>query len=50
MARAPTNLDRTVTRKAIATCGDNFAVTNIGYTKVNTDRIGRQSQTWVKFS
>jgi hypothetical protein len=48
--RPPANLDRQVTRKAITTFGDDLAVTNIEFTRANTERIGRQSQTWVKFS
>jgi hypothetical protein len=50
MARSPANLDRTVIRRTIASFGDDVAVTHIEFTRAGSDRIGRQSQTWVKFS
>ncbi|RXZ33806.1 oxalurate catabolism protein HpxZ [Oxalobacteraceae bacterium CAVE-383] len=49
MARSPVNLDRTVIRKAVTSVGDDVAVTHIEFTRAGSDRIGRQSQTWVKF-
>jgi hypothetical protein len=50
MARSPANLDRTVIRRAITSFGDDVAVTHIEFTRAGSDRIGRQTQTWIKFA
>ncbi|MNK11109.1 Calcium/calmodulin dependent protein kinase II Association [compost metagenome] len=47
--RPSANLARTVTSRHITTFGDSFAVANITFSKEGVARIGRQSQTWVKF-
>jgi hypothetical protein len=49
MARSSVNLDRIVIRKTIASFGNDVAVTHIEFTKAGSERIGRQSQTWIKF-
>jgi hypothetical protein len=40
---------RTLVRYAITTYGDRFAVANAVFTRPSVDKVGRQSQTWVKF-
>ena len=47
-ARPAQGLQRTVTRTAITTFGKDFATANIEFTRPGSDRIGRQSQTWVR--
>lgn len=48
--RPSANLERTVVRKSVVTIGKDFGVTNIEFTRSTTARIGRQSQTWVRFA
>jgi hypothetical protein len=47
-ARAPQGLAREVLRTAITTYGRDFATANIEFQRQGSDRIGRQSQTWVR--
>lgn len=42
------NLERTVTRSALCTFGADYGVANIEFVRASSDRIGRQSQTWVR--
>jgi hypothetical protein len=46
--RAAGNLARTVTVRQVTTFGQDLAVTNIEFQRAGSDRIGRQSQTWVR--
>lgn len=46
--RSPQGLDRRVLRTAITTYGNDFATTNIEFQREGSDRIGRQSQTWMR--
>jgi hypothetical protein len=48
-ARSPHHLARVITHKVITSYGENFATANIEFVRGNNP-IGRQSQTWVKFS
>lgn len=47
-SRSPQGLARQVLRTAITTYGTNFATTNIEFKREGSDRIGRQSQTWMR--
>jgi hypothetical protein len=47
-SRPGQGLQRTVTRTAITTFGEDFAVANIEFVRDGNDRIGRQSQSWVR--
>lgn len=49
-ARPSNNLARTVLRRSVVSVGRDFGVTNIEFSRSTTDRIGRQSQTWVRFA
>jgi hypothetical protein len=40
---------RELLRYAITTYGDNLAVANATFRRAGVDKVGRQSQTWVKF-
>jgi hypothetical protein len=46
--RPANNLARTVTARQITTYGRDFAVANIEFVRTGSDKIGRQSQTWVR--
>lgn len=46
--RSPQGLARRVLRTAITTYGQDFATTNIEFQRDGSDRIGRQSQTWMR--
>ncbi|BEG75199.1 oxalurate catabolism protein HpxZ [Achromobacter xylosoxidans] len=46
--RSPQGLARRVLRTAITTYGHDFATTNIEFQRDGSDRIGRQSQTWIR--
>lgn len=48
--RPSANLARTVTSRHITTFGRDCAVANITFTRAGISRIGRQSQTWVRFA
>ena len=47
-SRPAVGLARTVTRTSITTFGDDMATANIEFTRAGYDKIGRQSQTWVR--
>ncbi len=47
-ARPAQGLDRTITARQITTFGTDFAVADIEFQRAGSDRIGRQSQTWVR--
>lgn len=47
-ARPATGLARTTLRTQITTYGDSFAATHIEFERAGNERIGRQTQTWVK--
>lgn len=46
--RSPQGLARRVLRTAITTYGNDFATTNIEFQREGSERIGRQSQTWMR--
>ncbi|PJM90663.1 oxalurate catabolism protein HpxZ [Achromobacter ruhlandii] len=46
--RSPQGLARRRRRTAITTYGHDFATTNIEFQRDGSDRIGRQSQTWMR--
>ena len=46
--RSPQGLARRVLRTALTTYGRDFATTNIEFQRDGSDRIGRQSQTWMR--
>ncbi|SMP57759.1 oxalurate catabolism protein HpxZ [Noviherbaspirillum suwonense] len=47
--RPSQGLARTVTRTALTTFGSDHGVANIEFVRAGSERIGRQSQTWVRF-
>jgi hypothetical protein len=47
--RPSNNLARTILRKSLVTIGNDFGVANMEFSRTTTNRIGRQSQTWVRF-
>jgi hypothetical protein len=47
-ARPAVNLEREVTVTTITSYGQDLAVTNIEFKRAGSERIGRQSQTWVR--
>jgi hypothetical protein len=47
--RPAKGLERTVTRTALTTFGSDYGVANIEFIRAGNERIGRQSQTWVRF-
>ena len=47
-ARSPAGLAREVLRTQITTFGDSFAITHIEFRRVGSERIGRQTQSWIK--
>jgi hypothetical protein len=47
-ARPSKGLDRTVLRTHITTFGDDFATTQIEFQRPGAERIGRQTQAWVR--
>ncbi|MDO8300413.1 oxalurate catabolism protein HpxZ [Lacisediminimonas sp.] len=49
-ARPAAGLARTVTRSSITTFGDDMATANIEFIRAGNDKIGRQSQTWVRLA
>ncbi len=48
-ARPSKGLDRTLHNTVITTYGRDFAVCSTEFTRANTDKIGRQQQSWVRF-
>ena len=49
-ARPAAGLDRTLRRTVITTFGRDMATANTEFVRQGTDRIGRQSQTWVRMA
>ncbi|MCB1883198.1 MAG: oxalurate catabolism protein HpxZ [Geminicoccaceae bacterium] len=49
-SRSAKGLDRTVRRLEITTFGDDVAVANLEFRREGEPRVGRQSQTWVRFA
>ncbi|CAH2807082.1 MAG: FIG00441296: hypothetical protein [uncultured Paraburkholderia sp.] len=47
-ARSADGLAREVIRTSITTYGEDFAIANIEFRRKGSERIGRQSQTWVR--
>ena len=47
-ARSPAGLAREVLRTQITTFGDSFATTHIEFRRVGSERIGRQTQSWIR--
>jgi hypothetical protein len=47
-ARPATGLARAILRTQITTYGDHCAATHVEFQRVGSERIGRQTQTWVK--
>lgn len=47
-SRASGTYAREVRRVTITTYGRDFATTNVEFSRATTDRIGRQSQTWLR--
>jgi hypothetical protein len=48
--RSPKGLDRQLRNTVITTFSDELAVASTEFTREGSDKIGRQMQTWVKFS
>ena len=48
-ARSPQGLGRSIRRSSLCSFGRDFAVANIEFVRNGDPRIGRQSQTWVRF-
>jgi hypothetical protein len=48
--RAGGSPQRNVTRRSVTVFGSHFAVTNIEFIREDSPAVGRQSQSWVKFS
>ncbi|WP_213958469.1 MULTISPECIES: oxalurate catabolism protein HpxZ [unclassified Variovorax] len=46
--RPAVNLEREITATSVTSFGQDFAVTNVEFRRAGSDRIGRQSQTWVR--
>jgi hypothetical protein len=46
--RPAVNLEREITATSITSFGHDFAVTNVEFRRAGSERIGRQSQTWVR--
>ncbi len=47
-ARPAAGLEREVLRTAITTFGRDFATANIEFRRIGSERVGRQSQSWVR--
>ncbi len=47
-ARPALNLERDIMARQITSFGRDFAVANIEFRRKGSERIGRQSQTWVR--
>lgn len=47
-ARPTTGLARAILRTQITTYGDSFAATHLEFQRVGSERLGRQTQAWVK--
>ena len=49
-ARPGINLARDIVDRHIVTFGETMGVANVTFKRTNEPRIGRQSQTWIKFA
>jgi hypothetical protein len=49
-ARNPPATRRSIRQRSLCSFGRDFAVTNIEFMRDGDPRIGRQSQTWVRFA
>lgn len=49
-ARAGGSPQRKVIRRSVTTFGSHFATTNIEFIREDSPAIGRQSQSWIKFT
>lgn len=49
-ARPSTGLDRSLRNTVITTFGTAFATASTEFTRPGTERIGRQTQSWVRFA
>jgi len=47
-ARPTSGLAREILRTQITSYGDNFATAHVEFRRAGSDRIGRQTQTWMK--
>ncbi|NKB49879.1 MAG: oxalurate catabolism protein HpxZ [Alphaproteobacteria bacterium] len=47
-ARSTANLERDVPKVVITTYGRDYATANLEFKRVTSERIGRQSQTWLR--
>ncbi len=47
-ARATDNLERDIHKVTVTTYGRGYATTNIEFIRATSERIGRQSQTWLR--
>ena len=47
-ARSPQGLARRVLRAVVTTYGQDFATANLEFQRDGSDRVGRQSQTWMR--
>lgn len=47
-ARSPAGLGRELANTVITTYGQDFATANTEFRRVNIERLGRQSQSWVR--
>ena len=47
-ARSPAGLAREMLRTQITTYGDCFATTHIEFRRIGCERIGRQTQSWMR--
>lgn len=48
-ARLSQGLERVLRHTVISTFGEDMAVASTEFTRENSERVGRQMQTWVKF-
>ena len=49
-SRPAVGLIRDIVDRHIVTFGDSMGVANVTFKRLNEPRIGRQSQTWIKFA
>ena len=49
-SRSTVGLGRSIHRLEITTFGDDFAIANLEFRREGEQRVGRQSQTWVRFA
>ncbi|MBD3882933.1 oxalurate catabolism protein HpxZ [Phormidium tenue FACHB-886] len=47
-ARSPQGLERTLSNTVITTYGKDFATANTEFRRQTTEKVGRQSQTWIR--